>query len=138
MIPRKKMRWLVRLVAISLMGLVVALTIPQIQPPASAQTGGSYDLSWFTVDSSQTITGDTYQLDGSVGQADASTIQSGGQFELSGGFWQVGQQNPTAVTLEVVSTTATGDLITFMWLFGMLLIATGAAVWRKIQGQIKS
>ncbi|MDJ0755051.1 MAG: hypothetical protein QNJ45_16125 [Ardenticatenaceae bacterium] len=135
MIPNQKSRWVVRLFAIGLMGLVAALTMPQIQPPAVAQTGGSYDLSWFTIDSSQTITGDTYQLDGSVGQADASTIQSGGQFELSGGFWQVGQQNPTAVTLEAVSTAAAGDLILFVGLFGVLLLGTGAAVWRKIRGQ---
>jgi hypothetical protein len=57
-------------------------------PRASSQAGGVYDLSWNTVDgggSTFTQAGD-YSLGSTVGAADAS-VQSGGQYTLSGGFW---------------------------------------------------
>jgi hypothetical protein len=55
---------------------------------ASSQSGGTYDLSWNSIDGGG-ITfaqGGNYSLGGTVGAADAG-ILSGGQYVLEGGFW---------------------------------------------------
>ncbi len=56
--------------------------------PALAQSGGGYDLSWWTVDGGGTTgaAGGGYTLGGTVGQPDAA-VWSGGEYTLSGGFW---------------------------------------------------
>lgn len=55
---------------------------------ASAQSGGSFDLTWNTIDGGGATfsTGGAYQLGGTIGQADVGTM-SGGAYSLSGGFW---------------------------------------------------
>ena len=61
--------------------------------PASAvlaQSGGGYDLSWWTAEGGGYTwsTGDGYSLGGTVGQADAHTqALTGGGYTLVGGFW---------------------------------------------------
>jgi hypothetical protein len=58
---------------------------------ASAQSGGGYDLSWWTIDGGGITfaTGGTYNLGGTVGQPDASNVLTGGTYSLTGGFWFV-------------------------------------------------
>ncbi len=52
-----------------------------------AQSGGGFDLSWWTVDGGGgRLTGNGFTLEGSVGQPDAGTLQGGG-YVLYGGFW---------------------------------------------------
>ena len=52
-----------------------------------AQSGGEFDLSWWTVDGGGGLsTGGPYILDGAVGQPDAGTL-GGGPYTLVGGFW---------------------------------------------------
>lgn len=54
---------------------------------AHAQTGGSYDLTWSSIDGGGgTSTGGAYTLNGTIGQADAGSV-SGGGYTLSGGYW---------------------------------------------------
>jgi len=54
---------------------------------ALAQTGGSYDLSWWTVDGGGGIvSGGSYTLTGTIGQPDAGGL-TGGDYTLGGGFW---------------------------------------------------
>ncbi len=56
-----------------------------------AGDGPQYDLSWNTIDGGgATLTGGDFQLDGSIGQPDASQVLGGGAFSLSGGFWPGG------------------------------------------------
>ena len=56
-------------------------------PPATAQSGGGYDLTWNTLDGGGgTSTGGAYSLTGTIGQADAGA-QSGGSYTVGGGFW---------------------------------------------------
>jgi hypothetical protein len=64
--------------------LLVALS-----PFAFSQTGGSFDLSWNTIDGGGHTfsTGSTFELGGTVGQPDASNALSGGSYSLTGGFW---------------------------------------------------
>jgi hypothetical protein len=56
---------------------------------ASAQSGGGYDLSWWTIDGGGVTfaTGGTFNLGGTVGQPDASHALTGGTYSLTGGFW---------------------------------------------------
>ena len=55
---------------------------------ARAQTGGGYDLTWWTVDGGGgTLSGGGYTLMGTVGQADAGPALAGGGYALEGGFW---------------------------------------------------
>jgi hypothetical protein len=58
---------------------------------AGAQSGGNYELAWYTVDNGGVSfsTGDGYQLGGTIGQPDAGSL-SGGDYTLMGGFWQSG------------------------------------------------
>ena len=52
---------------------------------------GSYDLSWWTVDGGGgTSSGNGYTLNGTLGQPDAGTLASGGEYTLAGGFWHGG------------------------------------------------
>jgi hypothetical protein len=52
-----------------------------------AQSGGSFDLSWSTIDGGgDTSSGGQFQLTGTIGQPDAGTL-AGGNFKLEGGFW---------------------------------------------------
>ncbi len=59
----------------------------------SAQTGGDFDLSWFTVDGGGgTVNGGGYKLSGFIGQPDTGSL-SGGGYTLRGGFFQDGGQS---------------------------------------------
>jgi hypothetical protein len=59
--------------------------------PVLAQSGGTYDLSWSTVDGGGYTfsTGGAYSLGGTAGQPDAGLL-SGGGYTLAGGFWPGG------------------------------------------------
>ena len=62
-----------------------ALTVLSLAAWATAQ---NYDLSWHTVDGGGHMfsTGGTFSLGGTIGQPDAG-MMTGGQFQLTGGFW---------------------------------------------------
>ena len=69
--------------AAALRSAAVALTLGVV-PAAFAQT---YDLTWHTVDGGGGFSaGGSFELEGTIGQPDAG-ILTGGNFELSGGFW---------------------------------------------------
>ena len=79
-------RWLIVLACIGVIILPLSLSNPQL---AVAQSGGSYELTWSSIDgggSTGTLSGGSYALNGTIGQADAGEI-SGGTFTLGGGFW---------------------------------------------------
>ena len=69
---------------------LVLLTLAICTATAHAQTGGGYDLTWYTVDGGGgTVSGGGYTLVGTAGQADAGEA-SGGGYVLMGGFWSGG------------------------------------------------
>jgi hypothetical protein len=72
--------------AIAVLFLIVALSMSNTT--TQAQSGGTYDLTWSTIDGGGGMfsTGGTYELSGTIGQPDAGT-QSGGTYTLNGGFW---------------------------------------------------
>lgn len=54
-----------------------------------AQTGGDYELSWWTVDGGGAYSRDgVYGVAGTIGQPDVG-ISLGGAYSLRGGFWSV-------------------------------------------------
>jgi hypothetical protein len=54
---------------------------------AAEETGG-FSIPWWTVDSgSETSTGGSFTLTGTIGQPDASLCVSGGDFAIQSGFW---------------------------------------------------
>ena len=71
-----------------------------------AQSGDSYDLSWWTVDSGGYTfsTGGNYTLGGTIGQPDAGA-SSGGTYTLAGGFWGGGAAH-YGIYLPLVQTSA--------------------------------
>jgi hypothetical protein len=67
-------------------------------PQASAQAGGSYTLTWSTIDGGGggPAVGGAYSLRGTAGQADAGPM-SGAAYVLRGGFWSPDVSIVTAV-----------------------------------------
>ncbi len=68
--------------------VVIALVLALRAMPTVAQTGGTYDLTWNSIDGGGVTfaTGGAYSLGGTIGQPDAGTL-SGGGYTLTGGFW---------------------------------------------------
>jgi len=63
------------------------LVVVNLTATTMAQSGGSYDLTWNTIDGGGgTSSGGSITLTGTIGQPDAG-FMSGGSFEFSGGFW---------------------------------------------------
>ncbi len=71
--------------------------------PEAAPRGTGYDLSWYTVDGGGAMysTGGTYSLGGTIGQADAGTL-NGGTYTLAGGFWNSGLGNLLKLYLPLI------------------------------------
>lgn len=59
--------------------------------------GQSYSIDWWTIDGGGgTSSGGAFSLSGSIGQPDAGTTLTGGQFSVTGGFWALPVTVPTA------------------------------------------
>jgi len=70
--------------------LAMAVLLLLVGRVVLAQTGGGFDLSWWTVDNGGgSLSGDGYTLLNTMGQPDAATL-SGGGYTLYGGFWGPG------------------------------------------------
>jgi len=70
----------------------------------------SYSIDWFTIDGGGgggTSTGGVYSVSGTVGQPDAGTAMSGGNYTVDGGFWGIiaAAQTPGALLLSIARTT---------------------------------
>ena len=74
-----------------------------------AQSGGAFDLSWFTFDGGGgPSSGGNFSLNGTVGQPEANQQPMiGGNFSLAGGFWGANQTPPPV-----------GSVITKVWVVG--------------------
>jgi hypothetical protein len=69
--------------------LPLAALITLIAAPTFAQSGGGYDVTWYTVDGGGITycTSTDYKVGGTVGQPDAGSV-SGEAYVVRGGFWQ--------------------------------------------------
>jgi hypothetical protein len=76
-----------------LIGIAILLAFQR--SPASAQTGGGYDLTWSTIDNGGAASNSAngYVLAGSIGQPDAGAASqvSANGYVLSGGFMVLAQ-----------------------------------------------
>jgi hypothetical protein len=84
-----------------LLGLMVLATSP------AALQAQSYSIDWFKIaGGGGTSTGGTYQVSGTLGQPDAGSAMSGGNYSLTGGFWSLiaAVQTPGAPKLSITLT----------------------------------
>ena len=63
----------------------------------------SYSIDWYKIaGGGGTSTGGTYQVNGTIGQPDASGAMTGGNYSLTGGFWSLfAVQTPGAPLLTI-------------------------------------
>ncbi len=67
--------------------LLVLLLLGVTSVNTFAQAGG-YHIAWWTLDSGGGASAfGRYQLTGTIGQPDASTVLQGGAYRLTGGYW---------------------------------------------------
>lgn len=86
-----------RLLLLLCLGLLVGSV------PVIASSGGPFDLSWHTVDGGGgAISGGSYALGGTIGQADAGGRLSGGDYTLTGGFWAGVEVGPWTTYLPII------------------------------------
>jgi len=53
-------------------------------------SGQTYTVDWYKIaGGGGTSTGGTYQVNGTIGQPDASLAMSGGSYSVTGGFWSL-------------------------------------------------
>ena len=75
----------------------------------------SYSVDWYKVaGGGGTSTGGTYEVNGTIGQPDASGAMSGGNYSVTGGFWSLINvvQTPGAPTLYI---SQSGNVATVYW-----------------------
>ncbi len=83
-----------------LLALVVAVILVGV---ASAQSGGGYDLDWWTVDGGGGMLNQVgYSLHATAGQPDAGTALASGEYTLLGGFWPSSASGGYTVYLPLV------------------------------------
>jgi hypothetical protein len=94
---------------------------------ATAAFAQSYSVDWYKVaGGGGTSTNGQYSVSGTIGQADASSVMSGGNYSVTGGFWALINvvQTPGAPTLYVAQS---GNTVTVYWqnVSGWNLIQSG-------------
>jgi hypothetical protein len=74
-----------------------------------------YSIGWYKISGGGgTSTGATYQVTGTVGQPDASSAMSGGQYSVTGGFWSLNAVVQTAGLLNL-SIAQSGNNVIVSW-----------------------
>ena len=76
---------------------------------------GQYSIDWSTIDGGGgTSTNGQYSLSGTIGQAEAGGMMSGGSYSLTGGFWSLISivQTTGAPRLNI---THSGNSVTVCW-----------------------
>ena len=68
----------------------------------AASGPADYDLSWNTMDSGGgTSAAGDLELSGTIGQAEAGVLMTGGGFELTGGYWRAGTEVPPSCPADL-------------------------------------
>jgi hypothetical protein len=83
--------------------------------PADIASAQSYNINWYKIaGGGGTSSGGAYTLTGTIGQPDASSVMTGGNYSLTGGFWSLISvvQTPGAPTLYI---SRSGDNVTIYW-----------------------
>ena len=70
----------------------------------STSANAQYTISWFTIASGGgNATGGNFALEGTIGQHDAGPVMTGGEFQLTGGFWAGVIQNPHETVADSIN-----------------------------------
>ena len=93
------MRTRLTLLMLFVLGLLFTSQL-QPAPDLLAQSGGAYVLTLSTATAGGTAVAGTYQMDVVIGQAEAG-LQTGGDYELGGGFWGGGPSSIFVALFEV-------------------------------------
>ena len=97
-LPNKFSKWVTPGRLLLLLCLLLVVSVPVI-----ASSGGSFDLSWETLDGGGgTSSGGSYALSGTIGQADAGGPLSDGDYTLNGGFWAGNSASGWSVYLPLI------------------------------------
>jgi hypothetical protein len=97
---------------LAIVGFAAVITFTAARARQLAGPEGTFDLSWNTIDgggatfSTGGPPGSQFQLGGTIGQADAGGLLSGGSFELAGGFWAA-----TSTPIDTCPADINGDEI---------------------------
>jgi hypothetical protein len=79
--------------------------------PAAAQ----FSIDWYTIDSGGGVsTGGGFELAGTIGQHDAGPANSGGSFQLTGGFWAVAAGADCSADFNGDGAVDSRDVIAFL------------------------
>ncbi len=84
---------------------------------AIAGPAQTYSIDWFTIDGGGgTSTGGVYSVSGTIGQPDAGTAMTNGQYSVTGGFWALPQaiQVTNAPVLTIAPATPGNATISWM------------------------
>ena len=80
--------------------------------------GQSYSLDWYKISGGGgASTGATYQVTGTIGQPDAGSAMSGGQYSVTGGFWSLIAVVQTAGAPKL-TIAHSGNSVTVSWPLG--------------------
>lgn len=82
--------------------------------------GGGFEINWHTLDGGGgTSTGGSFELSGTIGQADAGAAITGGSFAVVGGFWAGGAMASSCpADLNGDGTVDAADLATMLGAWG--------------------
>jgi len=93
--------------------LVIACCAALFPAPRSAKAQ-SYSIDWFTIGGGGgASSGDSYTLNGTIGQPDAGTL-SGGGYALQGGFWP-GIVVPSTTGAPTLFILSSGNNVVISW-----------------------
>ncbi|MCL6534322.1 MAG: hypothetical protein K6U12_13730 [Armatimonadetes bacterium] len=100
--------------------LMLCAILATLMGVACAQSGGNYDLSWWTIDGGGITfaTGGSFNMGGTVGQPDASNALTGGTYSLTGGFWFAVSCVPTNGDVDGSGCVDDADLLNVLFNFG--------------------
>ena len=72
-------------------GLILVYGLAANHNKAFGQSGGGFNLAWFTVDGGggMNSAGGGYSLNGTAGQPEVGAPMTGGSYRVVGGFWTV-------------------------------------------------
>ena len=78
--------------------------------------GQNYTIDWYKIaGGGGTSTGGTYQVNGTIGQPDASVALTGGNYSLTGGFWSIISVVQSAGVPNLVIVPASPNSVQIRW-----------------------
>jgi hypothetical protein len=76
----------------------------------------NYTIDWYKIaGGGGTSTGGTYQVNGTIGQADASVAMTGGSYSLTGGFWSIISVVQAAGVPNLVIVPVSANSVQIRW-----------------------